>query len=318
MIPMDTKETKSSPIIDFHVHIFPEKNVSTWTTSLRKSTRQLFIPFSHTVHRLQPITRHVPAPLREKGDQLGGVVAVASLLFTSTPSDLNKAMKRASVDYALTIAHPPFASNDFILKACAENPKLIPVVNIPKHKTSPSKELTRLVKKGAKVLKIHPAADGDGPTSKHYHTLLRTAGRLGIPVIIHTGAISSKIIYKDPEKGHAELYKPWFEKYKDVRFILAHMNFHFPLKALDLAEEFGNIMVDTSWQPSEIIGEAVRRIGAERVLFGTDWPIFGDNLMVHLDRIKDGIKSGTLTEADARLIRGLNALKLLNMEPKTA
>lgn len=114
--------------------------------------------------------------------------------------------------------------------------------------------------------KIHAASDGEGLDSPRYRELLEVAREKNLPVILHAGCIQNRLFYKDPECGRAELFAPWFEGYPEVSFILAHMNFHEPHKAIELAELHSNVFLDNSWQPPEIIGEAVRRVGAERVL----------------------------------------------------
>ena len=91
------------------------------------------------------------------------------------------------------------------------------------------------------------------------------------------------------------------------------MNFHEPSVALDLVEKHPNVFVDTSWQPAEVIGEAVRRVGAERVLFGTDWPFVGNNVNIGLARIRDCIQAGSLTEEQSMLILGVNAAKIFGI-----
>jgi predicted TIM-barrel fold metal-dependent hydrolase len=132
-----------------------------------------------------------------------------------------------------------------------------------------------------------------------------------LPVILHTGCIQNRVFYKNPSLGKVEIFEPWFEAYRRIRFVLAHMNFHEPEKALQLGELHSNILVDTSWQPAEIIGEAVRRLGADRVLFGTDWPFVGGNLAVGKKRIEEGVTGGVYSQDDADKILGGNALKLL-------
>jgi uncharacterized protein len=227
-------------------------------------------------------------------------------------------MDDASVDAAVLIAHPPTIANEFVLELCQENPRLIAAVNVPSGTARPGQALRKFHQQGAKILKIHGAADGEGADSPRYRALLEVAADLGMPVIIHTGCIHSALLFKAPEQGEAQRYAGWFEKYKSLRFVLAHMNFHQPAVALDLAEQHENLYVDTSWQPAETIGEAVRRIGAERVLFGTDWPIVGQNVRVGLSRIQDCVDSGLFDTRAQRLIQGENALKLLGLNTDAA
>lgn len=308
------------PIIDFHAHIFPASlerflpesskgKIAGW----RRRARALMRPFSSSMHKTQPLFRHLPEGARRNLDAITGLAPIPGLLFESTASDLKDAMNEAGVDYALIIAHPKMIPNELVLEAAADNPRMIPVVNVPAGTVRPSQTLKKFHKNGAKVLKIHPAADGEGPGCSRYKSLLKTAADLGMPVILHTGCVHSSFLYKDPEMGRVEKFEPWFKQYPKTRFVLAHMNFHDPQQALDLALEHENLFVDTSWQPAEIIGEATRRIGAERVLFGTDWPLVGNNLSVGLKRIQDCIEIGLITEAQAELIRGVNAMKLLGM-----
>lgn len=153
--------------------------------------------------------------------------------------------------------------------------------------------------------------DGQGPESNHYRSLIPTAIDLGMPIILHTGCLHSHLIYKKPHLGHVQNFKPWFDDYRDARFILAHMNFHEPQIALDLCIEYPSLYVDTSWQPAEMIGEAVRRIGSERVLLGSDWPLVGDNMRIAIERVREALHMEVITSQDQENILYGNAKRLL-------
>jgi hypothetical protein len=319
-----------STLIDFHVHVFPNR-LETWIPrnlsaalnsflpikrlpQLRKQARAWFKPISNSAHSAQTILRHLPEMARNRLDELSSFAPLPSLFLESSASDLEEAMRDAEIDYSLVIAHPPLIENDFIMEICRKNSKLIPVVNIPKKTSKPGQALKRFAKKGAKALKLHPASDGEGVNSPRYRALIRSASDLGLPIIIHTGCLHSRLFYKDSRQGNAERFTQWYEAYPQTQFILAHMNFHEPNVALDICEEFGNVWVDTSWQPAEVIGEAVRRIGPERILFGTDWPFIGNNIMVGRERVRDCVKTGMLNQDQAKLILGENAVKLLGIK----
>jgi predicted TIM-barrel fold metal-dependent hydrolase len=317
-------------VIDFHTHVFssplkqlPDIRVpyslsgilsSDRLQSIRKQARNWAKPLVGSLHQVQTSLRYLPKFTRKNLDELCGLVPLPGLLLESTATDLMAAMDEANVDTALVIAHPPVISNEFILDLCELEPRLIPVVNVPKAVSDPVKTLQGYIRLGAKVLKIHPAADGEGPDSLRYQKLLKEVADQGIPVILHTGCIHSHFFYKDPSQGQVERFAKWFEAYPQISFVLAHMNFHDPEIALDLCEQYENLFVDTSWQPAESIGEAVRRIGAERVLFGTDWPIVGNNMSVGRKRIEECIEIGLFNQEQAELILGENANKLLGLE----
>ena len=63
-----------------------------------------------------------------------------------------------------------------------------------------------------------------------------------------------------------------------------------------------------------LIGEAVRRVGPERILFGSDWPFIGNNIIVGRDRVRDCVNTGMLNQDQAKLILGENAVKLLGIK----
>jgi predicted TIM-barrel fold metal-dependent hydrolase len=311
----------SFPIIDFHVHIVPDKIGEIMPEAgkiplniLRSRTRSWMRPFTASVHKLQTLVRVFPEPIRRPFEQLGALAIIPGVLVEATLSDLQAIMSRTEVSYSVVIAHPPTMSNEFVMQACAADPRLIPVVNISSGTSKPGEALREFAAQGARALKIHPAADGEGVDSPRYATLLKTASELKLPVIIHTGCLQSHLLYKDPHQGNAQKYVPWFKEYPKTKFILAHMNFHEPNVALDLAEEYANVYVDTSWQPTETIGEAVRRIGSERILFATDWPFVGNNQRVGINRIHECVEMGMMNDQDAENILGRNAAKILGIQ----
>jgi uncharacterized protein len=324
----------SSLVVDFHVHIFPDlsKRVAAAmeqyapgvdpdqarfaVSQLRRVARTWLRPLTASLHESGTLVRHLPETLRKGLDELTALTPVPGLLLESTGDDLLESMEENEIDLALVIPHPPTVSNDFVLETCAGDERLLPVAYVPRDATKPLATLKNLASRGARALKIHPAADGEGPASLRYKKLLKAASDLELPVIIHTGCMHSKLLFKDASQSDAALYAPWFKAYPGTPFILAHMNWHAPHVAMDLANEYPNVYVDTSWQPSEVIGEAVRRMGPERILFGSDWPLVGNNISVGLERIRECVRMGLMTDEDARQILGENARRLLKLGDK--
>lgn len=312
-----------APIIDFHAHVLPAPPVGPLENYVsldkikqaRKLARGLLRPLAGQLHQAQTVLRYLPEVALKGADQLSALLPLPSLLVESTAADLAEAMAEAKVDYTVIIAHPPLTSNELILRCVEENPRLIAAVNIPNKVQNPGEKLKEYVDRGAQVLKIHPAADGLDADAPKYAELLKAADELELPVILHTGCIHSKLLYRKPELGHVEHFASWFESHSKIKFVLAHMNFHRPQVALDLAEQYPNVWVDTSWQPAEMIGEAARRIGSERVLFGTDWPLVGHNIDIGINRIYEAADIGLLKPDDVDRILGGNAAKLLELPP---
>lgn len=323
-----TGATRVKPrIVDSHVHVFPDRlqkiarklaptradEITTTMSMLRSQGRMLLQPVSRTFHTLQPMTRFLPKPARDALDSLGAMAMIPGMLVESTPMDLGAALDGSDIDFALVIAHPPAAQNEFVLELTQEDDRFLPVVNIPRNSPRPAALLKKFVKQGARALKLHPAADGEGVDSFRYRRLLQTADELGLPVIIHTGCLHIRPFYRDPKQGDVKRFLKWFGMYPNIRFILAHMNFHCPGDAMDIAEEHSNVFLETSWQPSETVAEAVSRVGAERVMFGSDWPLLGANISVGIDRIRECREHGLLKPDQLDLILGENAARVFGI-----
>jgi predicted TIM-barrel fold metal-dependent hydrolase len=328
-------------IVDSHTHLFPKsldpvlekvaigplgpvanrRWIDQARQRMRRAGRLWMKPWSRALHKLQPMTRLIPQSLRAGLDELGGLVSLPHLLVEATAADLDEALEASHVSKALIIAHPPYSDNEFIMREAIKNPNLIPVVNFSGQEGESPEEiaskLKALVDRGARALKIHPAADGAGPDSPLYLALLEQAKALQIPVIIHTGCLHMRALFKNPKMGHAEHFTPWFETFPSVQFVLAHMNYHEPRIAIALAQRFPNVWLETSWQPAEVIGQAVNTVGAERVLFGSDWPLGGENITVGLRRIEECVEMNWITEEQSSLILGRNALQLFKLSSKS-
>lgn len=303
--------------IDFHAHLFPDRLSGIFEKApvlekIRNEARATYRPVASSLHRTQTFMRHLPSVVRRTIDEMSLLVPLPGILLESSAKDLRDSMKKSGVSRTVVIAHPPYSSNEFVLEECEKNPSLIPAVNIARILGGdPSAKLREYVKRGARLLKIHASADAEGADSPRYAALLRTASDLGIPVIVHTGCIYSRLSYQDAKLGDVRNFKGWFKDFPGTTFVLAHMNFHDPFTALDIAADLPNVWVDTSWQPTETVTEAVRRLGPERVLFGTDWPLLGSNQEIGIARIRQGVEHGILLEEHANLVLQGNAERLL-------
>lgn len=308
-----------SGIIDFHAHVFPElpvpaalKPSRAIMNEARRRGRRLFRVGSETFHKVLPLVRHVPEPVRRTLESVGGIALLPNLAIEGTIEDLKEAMNDVGVSKAVILGHPPHTPNELILEI-AKDDTFIAFVNIPPGTPDPGAKLAEYAKAGAKGLKIHAAFDGIDIGSTHYKSLLEAARRERLPVILHTGCIHMSFLYKRPEQGHARLFTPWFEEFPDVTFVLAHMNFHEPEVALRLMKKHPNLYTDTSWQPEETIGKAAAEVGAARILFASDWPLGGNNIHISLERIRSCVERNWLSAADADLILSTNAERILNI-----
>lgn len=121
---------------------------------------------------------------------------------------------------------------------------------------------------GFKGVKMNPLFDNFLPDSEIVDPVMEAAGRHHVPVLIHC--------------GHPPWSLPWsFERladrFPDVKIVMAHMghgHIVYINGALDVAEDHGNIAVDTAGMTMHSkISEAVDRLGEDRVMYGSDMPL---------------------------------------------
>ncbi len=323
--------TDPGAILDAHVHVMPDPigavlNKTSGNLALagegyasaRDRIRSAIGPVHGLIHKVYAGLRHFPVGVRMGVEEFGALAPVPSLLIESTAGDLLSSMECNRIAMSILIAHPPVTSNERVLELSEEHlGRLIPAVNYGRDSGLSEDEAVSEFRKaidrreGALLLKIHAASDGENAESARYRALLDVASEYSIPVILHTGCIHAHLIHRSPALGDASKFKSWFADWPRLPFILAHMNMHEPGVALDLAQEFENIHVDTSWQPAEVIIEAVRRIGSERIFFGSDWPLLGGNQSVALERLAEARASGCISDEDITRIQGGNLLALL-------
>jgi len=132
------------------------------------------------------------------------------------------------------------------------------------------------------------------------YTIVDKAAELGVPVLAHT----------TPEDC-MELAKA----VPDATIIMAHMgNTQIARgdwnKAIMVAEKCKNILLDTCSSTVDMgfVEKAVERVGAERILFGTDVPLFDPWCQL------EKVKSAEISEEDKELILGGNIARILGWE----
>jgi uncharacterized protein len=116
-------------------------------------------------------------------------------------------------------------------------------------------------------IKLHPLIDGYLPDDPMVHPLAELAAERGRPVLVHC--------------GHPPFSLPWSiealaARFPDLKVILGHMghgNIVWINGAIEVAERRPNVFLETSGMPmGPKIAEAVRRLGAGRVMYGSDSP----------------------------------------------
>lgn len=223
-------------------------------------------------------------------ESLQKFVILSNIPFNSQRDEnqLLETMQAHEVDYAIIIAREPVAPNQTLLDISQRIKKLFTVVHLKYGAKNVIQSLAEYKEMGAVGVKIHPTLDGHLPKSIWYKKLVQAASELNLPIICHTGN-SSYVGADHGEYSDIENYDALVKSFPNTTFVMAHANLGRHDKAIEFAKKHKNVFIETSWQSQENVLELYHRLGSEKILFGTDWPILGDQIKVH-KRILDGLK----------------------------
>jgi hypothetical protein len=112
-------------------------------------------------------------------------------------------------------------------------------------------------------VKLHPYAFCLNPSHPAAEKIFRIAAELDIAVMIHTG--------NGVPNALPTLVLPAAKKYRDLRIVMAHAGGGmYGAEATIVAQECPNVFLETSWMPVYELENAIRKIGCERVMMGSD------------------------------------------------
>lgn len=200
------------------------------------------------------------------------------------PEAIIELMDEAGIEKAVVMTYadaPVLNPNalEYIYDACKKYPdRLIPYARINPHADNAATLLEEaIVDLKMKGLKIHQ----ESVTAAAHHDsvirLVKKAAEFDAPILFHSG---------DEALSLPQQFTKLAEAAPEATIILAHMGgYHHTDDAIQVCEKYDNLLLDTSACPyPQKIKEAIERLGANRVLFGSDGP--GCNPKLELQKVK--------------------------------
>ena len=140
---------------------------------------------------------------------------------------------------------------------------------------------------GARGLKIHPGEGRFYPNDPSLEPVYEIMVERSLPVISHGGL---DIANPDPSYARPAAFAGVAEKHPGLKLVIAHLGNNFFDESVQMAAKYPNLFFDTSavipgdengaplpkenaLSNSEVV-ELIRKIGVERVMFGSDYPWF--------------------------------------------
>lgn len=225
----------------------------------------------------------------------------------ATPDMFLALLDRNGVDQAWVftldgLCFDPAPYNDLTKQFCDYNPRrLIPFCTVHPHYANAADELRRcVVGLGMKGVKFHPWLQGFSAVDPALDALGEDMSGLGVPVMFHDGT---------PPNCSPMQIAYFARRHPRLTVILGHGGLHDLWKeAMHAAELCDNIFLVLLSMPMHGLRQALRRLGPERFLFGSDTG-FADPYWLPFNLSK--VRALHLTpEAEALIMSG-NAARIL-------
>lgn len=234
----------------------------------------------------------------------------------SGPKGMVKVMDRLGIDVACISCSEGITGadgsvmNDLMVETVKAFPKrFIGYTRVdPNYPEEIEKELNlRLQQANIRHIKVHPVGQNYPITGENYRPAWEFALKHKSVVLSHSTVGSPTCSPK--------MFDGLAEKYPDITFIIGHSGNDGDgyKEAIEVAKKRKNIYLETSgWCMTSlgVVEYVVERIGAERILFGTDFAFIGAPFQM------GAIAYARISDEDKRKIMGLNAARLFSVRCK--
>jgi uncharacterized protein len=232
------------------------------------------------------------------------------LRFDGKLSGLLRTMDEAGVDKGLALGVGIKASvvartNEFI--GTVPRDRLVPMGTV--HPDLPVDENIRsLTENGIVGVKLHPLFQALSLSDPRVRDLCAALADEGMPVITHVGAGGDDAAN---ERGNPAALRALADEIPALTLIACHYGGYHRLDDAEQHVVGSRVTLETSWPPTvadldrERIVALIRRHGADRVVYGSDWPMADPAAEIA------AIRDLGLTQEEADGILGGNAARLL-------
>jgi len=236
-------------VVDAHCHIYPSKIAEKAVDSVGEF---------YQIEMLGSEVEGVGTVTRGTGEHLLGV---------SAPSDITR-----HIVYSVAIKPSTVRSiNDFIAAECAANGQFVGFMAMHQDFEDMEAEVDRAVGLGLKGIKLHPDTQGVDLDDPRLMRLYQIAEARDLPVVIHTG--DYRYDYSHPRRLRRVLHE-----FPRLRVNGAHFGgwsvFDLACEILEHERCFVDVSSSMRYLGRRRSRELIELYGADRVLFGSDFPMW--------------------------------------------
>jgi uncharacterized protein len=207
-----------------------------------------------------------------KLEEVTEMVSLVNLLAQMDDAGIKK-----SVLFALD-APLLYASNEFVANICKKYPsRFIGFASVDPRKTDACEQLKYAVEKlSLKGLKLHPPLQNFYPNDRIVWPVYALASEMGIPVVFHVGSTPFGNLVK-LKQADPILIDDIANDFPNLKIILTHLGTLWHNESFMITEKHPNVYIDTAAYPYEIkemlTEKLIMRVGPEKFIFGTDFPM---------------------------------------------
>ncbi|MFH1637404.1 MAG: amidohydrolase family protein [Candidatus Woesearchaeota archaeon] len=215
---------------------------------------------------------------------------------------LVKSMDASGISQSVALVIEPYLKTEDILEVSKENNRVYVFGSADLTLDNFADRVEEVIGLGIKGFKIHPAMQLLNAGDKKIYDVLEIVSTKNLPVIFDTGYFPLK------EKLSTDIRDmEWIiHSFRETPIVLGHMGKDQHKDALDLAMKYDNVYLETSLQTSAVIRNAANRLGADRMLMGSDFPALKQSLAVRMVR-------EALNDKEFYKVSHENAARLLNI-----
>jgi hypothetical protein len=197
---------------------------------------------------------------------------------TATLENLRMSMDRAGVEKMVCLPLPPHVTFDDLRRAAELDAGVIPFTGVDFSRAYDFQPALRAdVAAGARGLKLHPIIQKEPLNSKKTLEVVEAFAPHGLPVLFHAGEFSyylgrEKRQNQVPSYGAIHYARDLVAAFPKVTFIAGHAGMFQVEDVMAMLGGFSNVYVDITFQNPDSIRKLIAVFGAERVLYGSDWP----------------------------------------------
>lgn len=216
-------------------------------------------------------------------------------------------MSETGVTQAVVVAMDPFVPTNEVLEACHHLPGLL----LPFGSCNPQTDdyedrFAHLLTLPILGIKFHSDLQQlplDSPRQHRMLQILAASSISHLPVYLHTGNFP---IYRPLETPWPQALMRLLTEFPTLTLVCGHSGWDAPRAALKAALAHPNLYLETSWQSPHLIRRLCDKLGPERLLFGSDYPLFSQRRALRNVR-------AALTNAEFALVTAENAKRLLRL-----